>query len=101
MTKDNNSNNDGFDQKLLKKLPTGFAEDADAMSEADLKKTIVSCENNIDTIEKEKDTDLKLNAALEISKELNGPYRDAKSCQNAKIKYCLYLLHGKGANLDK
>jgi adenylate kinase len=90
-----------FPEKWLKKLPTGFSEDADSMSEADLKKTIVSCENNIFTIEKEKTNDVKLNAAKEISKELSGPYRDAKSCQDAKIRYCLFLLHGKGADLDK
>ena len=97
-----NSNKDDsvvFPEKWLKKLPTGFSEEADAMSEDDLKKNIISCENNIFTIEKEKNNDVKLSAAKEISKELSGPYRDAKSCQDAKIRYCLFLLHGKGANL--
>ena len=97
------SNNDSatFPEKLLKKLPTGFSEDADSMSEDELKKTIINCENNIFTIEKEKAADVKLSAAKDISKELSGPYRDAKNCQDAKIRYCLYLLHGKGIDLDK
>ena len=96
------NNDDGtFPEKWLKKMPTGFVEDAEAMSEADLKKTIVSCENNMCTIEKEAEADIKLNAAKELVKDLSSAYRDGKSCQNAKIRYCLFLLHGKGVDLDK
>jgi hypothetical protein len=90
-----------FPEKWLKKLPTGFSDDADAMSTEDLKKTIVSCENNMYNIDKEKENDEKLNAAKEIMKDLGIPYRDAKTCQSAKIKYCLYLLQGKGIDFEK
>lgn len=85
-----------FPEKLLKKLPTGFSDDADAMSEEDLKKTIIASENNIANIEKEKENDAKLNAAKSIVQDLNTPYREAKNAQSAKIKYCIFLLKNKG-----
>lgn len=85
--------------KVLKDLPE-FKEIADASSPEDLKKIIVQCEGNIYTIDKEKDNDVKLNAAKELVKEMSAPYRDAIKVQTAKTKYCLFLLEGKGENLD-
>lgn len=85
--------------KVLKELPE-FKETADAASTDDLKKVIVQCEGNIYTIDKEKDDDQKLNAAKEMVKEYSAPYRDAIKVQTAKIKYALFLLEGKGVELD-
>lgn len=85
--------------KVIKDLPE-FKDSADAASNDDLKKIIVTCEGNIYTIEKEKDADVKLNAAKELVKEHSAPYRDAAKVQMAKIKYALFLLEGKGVDLD-
>jgi hypothetical protein len=85
--------------KVLKDLPE-FKENADASSTDDLKKIIVTSEGNIYTIEKEKDDDTKLNAAKELVKEYSAPYRDAIKVQTAKVKYALFLLEGKGEELD-
>ena len=85
--------------KVLKDLPE-FKDTADAASSEDLKKIIVNCEGNIYTIEKEKADDSKLNAAKEVVKEYSAPYRDAIKVQTAKVKYALFLLDGKGENLD-
>lgn len=85
--------------KILKSLPE-FKDAADAASTEDLKKIIVECEGNIYTIDKEKADDQKLNAAKEIIKDLSAPYRDALNAQTAKIKYALFLLEGKGVDLD-
>ena len=85
--------------KVLKDLPE-FKENADAASTDDLKKIIVQCEGNIYTIDKEKDDDQKLNAAKEMVKEYGAPYRDAIKVQTAKVKYALFLLEGKGVQLD-
>jgi hypothetical protein len=85
--------------KVLKDLPE-FKDIADAASADELKKIIVTCEGNIYTVEKEKDDDTKLNAAKELVKEYSAPYRDAIKVQTAKIKYALYLLDGKGEELD-
>ncbi len=85
--------------KILKDLPE-FKETAEAASEEDLKKIIVSCEGNIYTVDKEQEADVKLNAAKEMAKEYSAPYRDAKKVQMAKIQYALFLLEGKGVELD-
>lgn len=85
--------------KVLKDLPE-FKEVADAASSEDLKKIIVTSEGNIYTIDKEKDDDTKLNAAKELVKEYSAPYRDAIKAQTAKIKYALFLLEGKGEDLN-
>jgi hypothetical protein len=85
--------------KVLKSLPE-FKDIADAASTDELKKIIITCEGNIYTIDKEKDADVKLNAAKELVKEHSEPYRDALKVQMAKIKYALFLLEGKGVELD-
>lgn len=85
--------------KVIDKLPE-FKDTADAASVEDLKKIIVTCEGNIYTIEQEKANDTKLNGAKELVKEYSEPYRDANKVQTAKIKYALFLLEGKGADLD-
>lgn len=84
--------------KILKELPE-FKETADASSVEDLKKMIVTCEGNIYTVDKEKENDTKLNGAKDLVKEYSAPYRDAVKVQTAKIKYALFLLESKGAEL--
>jgi hypothetical protein len=85
--------------KVLKDLPE-FKDTADAASTDDLKKVIVTCEGNIYTVENEKDNDVKLTGAKELVKEMSEPYKDALKVQMAKIKYALFLLEGKGVELD-
>lgn len=85
--------------KVLKEIPD-FKDIADAASEEDLKKIIVESEGNIWTIEKDKDENAKLTAAKELVKEFSEPYRDAIKVQTAKVKYALFLLEGKGVDLD-
>ena len=94
------SKEEGFPSKLEKKLPTGFKEDADSLDTDELKKVIIASEGNIVSIEREMDADEKLSAAKELVKDLSSAYRDAKSAQTAKIKYCLHLLEGRGEDLD-
>lgn len=89
-----------FPKKWADKLPTGFADTASSMSDEELKKVIVDCEGNIYTIEKEKQSDVKLKAAKEVAKDAAAPYRDAANAQMAKIKYALYLLENRGVDLD-
>jgi hypothetical protein len=85
--------------KILEKLPE-FKDTADSSSTEDLKKIVVECEGNIYTIEKEKAADVKLNSAKEFVKEYSAPYREAITTQTAKIKYALFLLEGKGIDID-
>lgn len=85
--------------KVITSLPE-FKDTADAASEEELKKIIVTCEGNIYTIDQEKDADIKLTGAKELVKEYSEPYRDAIKVQTAKVKYALFLLEGKGVDLD-
>lgn len=83
-------------KKIIAKLPTGFAEEADAMSDTKLKEALVQCETNIESIEKSQDEDDRLKGARELVKDLSAPYRDAKGAQRYKIKYVLHLLGERG-----
>lgn len=85
--------------KVIAAMPE-FKDMAEAASEEDLKKIIVTCEGNIYTIEQEKAADVKLNGAKELAKEYSEPYREADKVQKAKIKYALFLLEGKGVDLN-
>jgi len=89
-----------FPKKWLDKMPEGFADSANSMSEEELKRVIVESEGNIYTIEADKDKDPKLNGAKEIMQSLGKPYREAKACQTAKIKYACFLLESRGVDLD-
>jgi hypothetical protein len=97
----NKDQDKGFPEKLLKKLPTGVAEDFEKLNELELKSQIITAEKNIYTINQEQENDQKLNGAKEIAKELSAPYKDAKSAQSAKIQYALYLLEGKGVDFTR
>lgn len=83
-------------EKLLKKLPTGFQDEADAMDEAALRETIVTAEAQVREVEKSREDDDALAAAREHVKDLAGPYRDAINAQRAKGSYCLHRLEEMG-----
>lgn len=81
---------------VLKKLPVGFAEEAERMGEQELRDTIVQANNTKKRIQDEMEADDKLNGAKQIVKDLSEPYSDAKKAQDAKIEFCLRLLDEKG-----
>jgi hypothetical protein len=89
-----------FPDRILKKLPDGFPETVSSMKDDELKQVVFECEGNLYSIEKDKDADVKLNSAKEQVKEHSLPYREAKACQNAKIRYVMWLLEGRGVSLD-
>jgi hypothetical protein len=102
MSKKDNQNPTTFPEKWMKvieKLPE-FKDTADSSSEEDLKKIIITCEGNIYTVDQDKAADVKLTGAKEFVKEYSEPYRDAIKAQTAKIKYALFLLEGKGIDLN-
>lgn len=88
--------NDAALVKLIKKLPTGFKEEADAMKEQNLRDCIVQSSHNLETSVselKEADDYKKLK---EKWKDINEPIRDIKKAQKAKIQYCLARLEQLG-----
>lgn len=88
-----------FPEKYKKKLPTGFAEDAESLDEEGLKKKILEAEGNLSNVEREMDADQKLQAAKDDVKDLAAAYKDAAAAQKAKIKYCVFLLETRGTPL--
>lgn len=88
-----------FPKRFEKKLPTGFVEGVESMDTEEIKSKIYETQAHIYEIDKAKDEDEKLNGAKEIVKDLSAPYKDAAATENAKIKYCFFVLEGRGVNL--
>jgi hypothetical protein len=85
--------------KVMKKLSPEFIDAIDGMNGDEIKSRILTCESNLYDVEKAKDEDEKLTKAKETAKELAAPYRENKSLEMAKIKYCLYILENRGINI--
>ena len=91
-----------FPQKYLKKLNNlspEFIETIDGLDTEEIKKRIVSSENNIYEIEKEKDNNSEILRLKEELKLINGPFAEAKGLETAKIKYCLFTLSNRGVKI--
>lgn len=91
-----------FPEKYLKKLnslATGYTDTIDGADTEEIKKKILSAENNIFEIDNEKDNNDKLKDLKAEIKKINGPFQEAKSLETAKIKYCLHILTNRGVNI--
>ena len=86
-------------EKLLKKLPTEFIDAVDQMNTDEIKARILTCEGHLFEIQNALESNEKLLKAREEVKTLAGPYRESKSEEMGKIKYCLYVLESRGINL--
>jgi hypothetical protein len=85
--------------KLIKDMPE-FKEICESASVDELKKIVLTSEGNIYTIEAAKLSDIKLEGAKELVKEMTAPYTESLRAQMAKIKYALFCLEGKGEDLN-
>jgi hypothetical protein len=88
-----------FPAKYEKKLPDGFTDTVASMSVDEIKKKILESEGHIYEVENAKDDDNDLVKAKEEVKQISEPYKEAKSTETAKIKYCLYILESRGASV--
>lgn len=86
--------------KVLKALPTGYADDAAGWDEDRLRAEVLKASATVQEVERERDADDKLNGAKEIVSDLSVPYRDALKAQKAKIGYALHLLAEAGKPVD-
>ncbi|MEI7825967.1 MAG: hypothetical protein WCI01_11755 [Chlorobiaceae bacterium] len=83
-------------KSLLKVLPAGFVEEADAMSPDQLEEVIVSSSNNIRVAKTEMEENTDFQDAKASYKLAAEPFRDAVKAQQAKVQYALELLESKG-----
>ena len=81
---------------IMKNLPTGWQDEADAMSETALRNVIVDSTNNLKTIEDEMAENEDLKKLKERVKEASAGYNDAKKAQKSKVAYALHCLEQKG-----
>jgi len=97
MPKPKSSNGkNGFPTKYTKILGEEWMSEVDKLDVEELTKIIVEASQNISTTETQRDADEKLKAAKEVFNTLGLGYKDALKYQNAKIKYSLMCLEGKG-----
>jgi len=87
--------------KLLNKLAGEFMDSANGKNTEELRKEILKAEEAISEIEKAKAGDHKLNGAKDLVKELSAPYREGLNVANAKIKYLVFLIEGRGEAVAK
>lgn len=83
-------------EKVIKKLPSGFVDEAAGMDEEQLRSAIIDADASVRETEMTRDSDETLAAAKENVKDLSSGYRDAISTQRAKVAYCLHLLEERG-----
>lgn len=91
-----------FPKKYMKKLDMfaeGYVETVEGANTDEIKKFILSSEQNIYEIEYEKENNPEIIKMKEELKQVAGPFAEAKSTEMAKIKYCLYTLEGRGVKI--
>lgn len=81
---------------IVKGLPTGFAEEAEAMDSRQLRDCVVDCERNIDEAVRGMEDNEQFQALKTAYKEACAPLREVKKAQRAKIALCLALLEERG-----
>jgi len=87
--------------KILNKLASEFIDSANGKTTDELRKEILKAEEALSEIEKAKASDHKLNGAKDLVKELSGPYRESANVANAKIKYAIHMIEGRGETVAK
>lgn len=88
--------NDKDLKKVLKALPTGYADDTAGFDNVRIREEIIKSEVALHEVRTCEGNDDELTREKEKVKELAGPYRDAQKAQTAKIKYLLHLLDERG-----
>ena len=82
--------------KVLKYLPVGFKEEAEAMTAYQLEMVIIEAEEILSSNKVDEGEDGELEAAKAKVAVLKEPYKDIEKAQKAKIAYCLKLREDQG-----
>lgn len=91
-----------FPKKYMKKLDEfaqGYVETVEGASTDELKKFILASEQSLYEIEHEVQNNANILKQKEDLKRDIAPYNEAKQTETAKIKYCLYVLEGRGVKI--
>lgn len=92
---------DQFPSKFMKKIKDipDFLDGINAMDTEEIKKKILETEGHLYETDNAKEADTELISAKEKVKEFSAPYRDTKSIETAKLRYCIYILESRGVSL--
>lgn len=88
-----------FPAAALKRLPDGFSDTVQSMSDDELNQRILSSEEQIYKVDDDLATNEKILSAKIELKEMTAPYRDMKKQEQAKIMYCLFLMEQRGREI--
>jgi hypothetical protein len=83
----------------VKKLPEGFSDTVDSMSDEELNVKILEAEGNIYKTDDDLATNEKILDMKRELKEATSPYRDLKKQEQAKITYILFLKESRGMEI--
>lgn len=94
----NENNEKVFPKKYMNKIKEmpEFKEAVEGAQTDDIKKKILGCERALFETENAMAADEALQAAKNKAKEFASSYRETKSLETAKLKYCLYMLESRG-----
>jgi hypothetical protein len=87
--------------KVLNKLAAEFMDSANGKTAEELRKEILKAEEALSENAKLKEADTKLNSHKDMVRELGAVYRENSTVANAKIKYAIYLIEGRGETVSK
>lgn len=90
-----------FPKKHLKRLSEEFVDATSQLDTEEIKKRILECEGHLLSVENALLADEELLKAKEHAKELSMPYKETKNVEQSKIRYCLYVLEGRGISLSR
>jgi hypothetical protein len=83
-------------KKIKAKLPAGFADEVEGFDDQRLRDVIIESEAALAEIDREMESDEKLQATKELLRDCMAAYKEAKKMQRAKIAYVLHLLEERG-----
>lgn len=90
-----------FPESVAKKLPEGFTDLTNSMSDEELNAKILESEEQIYKIDDDLATNEKILDMKRELKEMTAPYRETKKQEQSKIMYCLYLRESRGQEIGK
>jgi DNA-binding transcriptional regulator GbsR (MarR family) len=90
-----------FPKKHYKNLDNAFTEAVESMQPEEIKRKILESEQALYDIEDVVAADEDLAKAKEAVKEMSADYKSDIARETAKIKYLLFVMENRGANLSK
>lgn len=90
-----------FPEKVRKLLPADFEESVNAMQSNEIRQRILSCDETIHKNQEEMESDEKLAVLKKDVSLIVSGYREVDKVENAKKRFLIYTLQGRGEQVSK